>query len=108
MTETVSVRYKECCYDGSRIEDVIKDLEESRMDILRNHPQASNIRLNIDTYDDYGNPSADVYIQYYRPLTEEELEDRKKSFNKARQRREQEERALYVKLKEKFEGAKAG
>jgi hypothetical protein len=55
--------------------------------------------IDIEPVDNYGSPGIEVEIYYYRPETNEEIEERERQENMAMESRLKRDRASYLQLK---------
>lgn len=67
-------------------------------------PEMQSPTIDVEVYDDYGSPRASFSLSYRRPYTDEEWTIEQESLKAQRERQLEHERALYERLKGKFEG----
>lgn len=82
-----------------KLDDVIKILLEAKSEILEKYPEAFDLEVVVDLDDKLGDSTN---ISFVRNMTSSEKARILKSKEMVEKFREQEERNLYLKLKEKY------
>jgi len=90
-----------CALEGT-IDELIVLLNDKKKIIMTNHPDATDIRISIDTENNYGSISSRYEITFCRPETPEETETRLGDIQRREEREARERKRQWERLNAEF------